>query len=154
MAQGETKLLYPGLAGFYETMLPIAATLVRIVVGIMFLMHVSAKFKIGADAVAANVFAKNGLEPALMWAYVIIFLESVGGVCLIIGLFTRFCGRAATDQDAGGLAVCASAEVLLAQRAAADTSICAKPIGGGDSLTIAIRGGGPYSVDRAIGKEL
>ena len=46
--------------------------------------------KIGADAVAANIFAKNGLEPALMWAYVIIFLESVGGVCLIIGLFTRF----------------------------------------------------------------
>jgi hypothetical protein len=36
VAQGETKLLYPGLAGFYETMLPIAATLVRIVVGVMF----------------------------------------------------------------------------------------------------------------------
>ena len=60
MAQGETKLLYPGLAGFYETMLPIAATFVRIVIGIMFLMHVSVKFKMGADAVAANVFSKNG----------------------------------------------------------------------------------------------
>ena len=54
MAQGQTKLLYPGLAGFYETMLPIAGALVRIVVGIMFLMHVSTKFKLGADAVAAN----------------------------------------------------------------------------------------------------
>jgi hypothetical protein len=32
----EAKLLYPGLAGFYETMLPIAATIVRVVVGIMF----------------------------------------------------------------------------------------------------------------------
>ena len=50
MAQGQTKLLYPGLAGFYETMLPIAGALVRIVVGIMFLMHVSTKFKLGADA--------------------------------------------------------------------------------------------------------
>ena len=90
MAHGETKLLYPGLAGFYETMLPVAATFVRIVVGVMFLMHVSVKFKLGADAVAANVFAKNGIEPALIWAYVVMFLESVGGVCLIIGLFTRF----------------------------------------------------------------
>ena len=65
MAQGETKLLYPGLAGFYETMLPITATFVRIIVGIMFLIHVSTKFKLGADAVAANIFAKNGIEPAL-----------------------------------------------------------------------------------------
>ena len=48
------------------------------------------KFKIGADAVAANVLSKNGIEPALMWAYVIMFLETVGGVCLIVGLFTRF----------------------------------------------------------------
>jgi hypothetical protein len=61
VAQGETKLLYPGLAGFYETMLPIAATFVRVVVGIMFLMHVATKFKVGADAVA-----KNGIEPALI----------------------------------------------------------------------------------------
>jgi putative oxidoreductase len=94
VAQGQTKLLYPGLAAFYETMLPIAGTLVRIVVGIMFLMHVSTKFKLGADAVATNVFAKNGIEPALMWTYVVMFMESVGGVCLIIGLFTRYGGMA------------------------------------------------------------
>src|SRR5277367_749281 len=145
VAQGETKLLYPGLAGFYETMLPIAATLVRIVVGIMFLMHVSAKFKIGADAVA-----KNGIEPALMWAYVIIFLESVGGVCLIIGLFTRFFAAALAIEMLVALLF-----VHLPKGYAAG--------GGGYEyvlligvacLTIAIRGGGPYSVDRAIGKEL
>ena len=94
MAQGETKLLYPELAGFYETMLPIAATFVRVVVGILFLMHVATKFKIGADAVAANVFSKNGIEPALMWTYVVMFLEEVGGSCLIIGLFTRFVAAA------------------------------------------------------------
>jgi hypothetical protein len=39
--RSEAKLLYPGLAGFYDTMLPIAETFLRIVVGIMFLMHVS-----------------------------------------------------------------------------------------------------------------
>jgi len=75
-------------------MLPIVATFVRIIVGIMFLVHVSAKFKAGPAAVAANIMAKNGIEPALMWAYIIMFLESVGGVCLIIGLFTRFVAAA------------------------------------------------------------
>jgi hypothetical protein len=30
MANSEAKLLYPGLARFYETMLPIAETFVRI----------------------------------------------------------------------------------------------------------------------------
>jgi len=90
MPQNETKLFFPSLAGFYEAALPIVATFVRIIVGIMFLMHVSGKFTAGPTAVAANILAKNGIEPALLWAYVIMFLESVGGICLIIGLFTRF----------------------------------------------------------------
>lgn len=115
MAQGETKLLYPALAGFYETMLPIAATFVRVVVGIMFLMHVTTKFKIGADAVAANVFSKNGIEPALMWTYVVMFLELVGGICLIIGLFTRFSRGRVGHRDAGGFAIRASAERVCRQ---------------------------------------
>ena len=89
-AERRNEATFSESAGFYETMLPIAATFVRVVVGIMFLMHVSGKFAAGPAAVAANTLARNGIEPALMWAYVIMFLESVGGVCLIIGLFTRF----------------------------------------------------------------
>jgi putative oxidoreductase len=150
MAQAEAKLVYPGLAGFYQTMLPIAGTLVRVVVGIMFLMHVSAKYKAGADAIAANVFAKNGIEPALLLVYIVIFLETVGGACLVVGLFTRF--------FAAALAI----EMLVAlvfvhfQKGYA--------IGGGGyeyvlligaaCFAIAMRGGGPYSVDRYLGKEL
>jgi hypothetical protein len=49
----QTKLICPRLAGFYEAMLPVAGTLLRIVIGIMFLMHVSVKFNIGAGAVTA-----------------------------------------------------------------------------------------------------
>ena len=86
---GETKLIFPGLAGLYAAVGPIAYALVRVIIGIMFLMHVSGKFNVGAAAVAANVMAKNGLEPSLGFAYAAIFLETVGGACLIIGLFTR-----------------------------------------------------------------
>jgi len=150
MAKGQAKLLYPGLAGFYEAMLPIAATFMRIVVGIMFLAHVSAKFQIGAAAVATNVLAKNGIEPALMWGYVIMFLELVGGLCLTIGLFTRF--------FAAALAI----EMLIALLFVHLPKGYAAGAGGYEYVlligavcfTIAMRGGGVYSVDRLIGKEL
>jgi putative oxidoreductase len=149
-ARGETKLIYPGLADFYATFGRIAYTLVRVVVGIMFLMHVSGKFKIGAAAVASNVMAKNGLEPALGFAYAVIILETVGGVCLIIGLFTRFFAAALAIEMAIALLF-----VHLPKGYAAG--------GGGYEyvlligvvlLAIAMRGGGPYSADRMIGKEL
>ena len=150
MAHDQAKLLFPGLTGFYEGMLPVAATLVRVVVGIMFLMHVWGKFNAGAAAVAANVFAKNGIEPALLWAYFIMFLELVGGICLILGLFTRFFAAAFAIEM-----LIAVLFVHLAKGYAAG--------GGGYEyvlligavcFTIAIRGGGPYSLDRMIGKEL
>ena len=60
MPKDETKLLFPGLAGFYETMLPIAVTFVRIVVGIMFLVHVSGKFKAGVAG--GNVVGAKTLQ--------------------------------------------------------------------------------------------
>jgi len=41
MADSQAKLMYSGLSGFYQNMLPIAETFVRIVVGVMFLMDVS-----------------------------------------------------------------------------------------------------------------
>ncbi len=55
MANNQAKLLYPGLAGFYESVLPIAESFVRIVIGVMFVMHVSGKLSAGPGAVAANV---------------------------------------------------------------------------------------------------
>ncbi len=122
MAQREANLLFPGLAGFYQTMLPVAATCVRIVIGIMFLMHVSVKFKIGAGAVAANIFAKNGIEPALMWAYVVMALELVGGICLILGLFTRFFAAALAIEMLWRCCLCICQRAM--QRAAAGMNMC------------------------------
>jgi putative oxidoreductase len=149
-AKGQAKLVYPGLAGFYENWNEIAYTLVRIVIGIIFVMHVWGKFKVGAAAVAANVMAKNGLEPAIGFAYAAMFLESVGGACLIIGLFTRF--------FAAALAI----EMLVAMFVVHWPKGFAVAQGGYEfvlligivTFAIAIRGGGAYSVDRAIGKEL
>jgi len=148
--QGQTKLIYPGLAGFYEKMMPIAATLVRVVVGIMFLMHVSVKFKIGAAAVAANVMAKSGLEPALGFAYVAMALELIGGVCLIIGLFTRFFAAALAIEMLIALIFYHLPKGYAAGGGGYEYVLLIGVV----CFTIAMRGGGPYSVDAKIGKEL
>ncbi|WP_137045086.1 DoxX family protein [Pseudolabrys sp. FHR47] len=144
------KLLIPGLAGFYAGMGDIAYALLRVVVGVMFLMHVAFKYKIGAAAVAANIMAKNGLEPALPLAYVTMAFETVGGIALVLGLFTRFFAAAN-----GILIAVALFAVHFANGYGAS--------GGGYEyvlligvalLLIAMQGGGRYSADRFIGKEL
>lgn len=150
MAKEEARLLYPGLSGFYQAMLPIAETLVRIIVGIMFLMHVSAKFKMGASAVAANVFAKNGIEPALAWTYFIMLLELVGGICLILGLFTRFFAAALAIEMLVALLFVHLPRGYFASAGGYEYVLLI----GAVCFAIALRGGGPYSVDRLIGREL
>jgi putative oxidoreductase len=147
---GETKLIFPGLADFYKSVSPIAYALVRVVVGIMFLMHVSGKFKIGAAAVAANVMSKNGLEPALGFAYAAIILETVGGVCLIIGLFTRFFAAALAIEMAVALVFVHLAKGYAAGGGGYEYVLLI----GAVLFAIAMRGGGQYSADRMIGKEL
>ena len=146
----EPRLIFPGLAGFYASMLPVAATLVRIVVGIMFLMHVTGKFKVGAAAVAANVMAKNGLEPAMTFAYAAIVLEVVGGACLVVGLFTRFFAAALGIE----MAIALLAVHLSKGYAAGGGGYEYVLLIGAALFAIAMRGGGPYSADRMIGKEL
>jgi len=145
-----TELLYPELARFYEAVLPVAETLLRIVVGIMFLMHVSMKFKLGANAVAANIFAKNGFQPALLWAYVVMFLELFGGVCLVAGVFTRFVAAALAIEMLIALLVVHLPRGYFAAGGGYEYVLLI----GAACFFLALRGGGPYSVDALIGKEL
>ncbi len=150
MAKGETKLLFPGLDGFYARMSPVAETFMRIVVGVMFVMHVSGKFHSGPAAVAANLLSKNGVEPALMWAYVIMGIELVGGACLILGLFTRFFAAALAIE----MLVAFLFVHLPKGYAAGGGGYEYVLLIGAVCFAFSIRGGGPYSVDRILGKEL
>ena len=60
----------------------------RVVIGYIMLMHGWGKINAGAAGLTAYM-AKNGLEPGAAFAYAAMFLETVGAVCLILGLFTR-----------------------------------------------------------------
>jgi putative oxidoreductase len=146
---GQTRLLFPGLAGFYTPVRPIAYTLVRVVIGVILFVHGWGKIMGGAAGVT-GFFTKLGLPAPALLAYSAMFLETIGAACIVVGLFTRF--------FAAGLAI----EMLIALL----TVHLAKGFGvsgGGYEyvlllgivlFAVSISGGGPYSVDAKIGKEL
>ena len=51
-AAGGTKLLFPGLAGFYASTRDIGYTMVRVVIGIIFTTHGGLKLSIGHAGIA------------------------------------------------------------------------------------------------------
>ncbi|MBV1699278.1 MAG: DoxX family protein [Hyphomicrobiales bacterium] len=150
MSVGETKLLFPGLAGFYASWRDIAYTLLRVIVGIILLVHGWTKVGTFGLAGVSGFMAKSGLEPATAFAVAAMFLETVGAICIIIGLFTRFFAAAlAIEMLIGLLAV-----HLKAGFSASHGGYEYILLLGIVMFAIAIRGGGPYSADRMIGKEL
>lgn len=90
---GEPKLLIPQLEPFYAWTRDLAWAIVRVATG-------GTVMAIGIDKVLhrdINVFAtgsmaRRGLEPAMPLAYFLYFLELVGGLMIVLGLFTRFFG--------------------------------------------------------------
>jgi putative oxidoreductase len=66
---------------------PYAALLLRLSLGLLFLAHAGLKFFVFTPAGTAKFFDSVGLPPAL--AYVTIAVEVLGGVALILGLWTR-----------------------------------------------------------------
>ncbi|TKI58082.1 DoxX family protein [Brevibacillus antibioticus] len=63
-----------------------SALILRVIVGLTFAIHGVAKFQMGLENVA-GFFGTMGL-PAFI-AYLVAFLELVGGIALILGLGTR-----------------------------------------------------------------
>jgi putative oxidoreductase len=66
---------------------PYAATTLRVALGFLFLAHAGAKLFVFTPAGTAQYFGSLGLPPAL--AYVTIAWEVIGGVALILGVYSR-----------------------------------------------------------------
>jgi len=90
--------------------------------------------------------AKAGFVPGIFYAYAAIFIETVGATCVVLGLFTRFFAPALAIE---------MAFITFGFMAPQGWARMEPAFPWGVVLfAIALRGGGPYSVDRLIGKEL
>ncbi len=79
----------PALAKCYPVATEWSYLLLRVVAGLMLIPHVWPKLMAGPAAIAANVMARRGVEPALAAAYVAIIVEVLGAICITLGVFTR-----------------------------------------------------------------
>jgi len=149
-AGSETKLLWPGLHGFYNSFTDIAYTLMRVVIGYNLLMHGWVKVSQQGAAGVGGFMSRQGLEPGIAFAYAAMFLETAGAVCIIIGLLTRFFAAALAIEMAIALAVVHLTKGFSVGAGGYEYVLLIGIV----LLFVAIRGGGPYSVDRVIGKEL
>jgi putative oxidoreductase len=146
----DTKLLYPGLTGFYASWRDIADTLVRVVIGYNIFMHGWVKLTVMGAAGVSGYMAKNGLNPGAAFAWAAIFLETIGAICIIVGLFTRFFAAAIAIELGIAFLVIHLPHGFAAGKGGYEYVLLLGIV----MFAIAIRGGGPYSVDRMIGKEL
>src|SRR4051812_29480513 len=83
------RLLFPSLASFYAGVEPYLYPFMRAVVGLMMLPHGIEKLERGVSVWAANNPAKLGFWPPTAWGWVVVLIETVGAVCIALGLFTR-----------------------------------------------------------------
>lgn len=151
-ASGEPTLLFPGLAGFYAAVSDLWYPLIRVSIGAILFMHGWAKLTGMGAAGVAGFFGKIGLPMPDLLAYAAIFLETIGCICIVIGLFTRFFAAAlAIELLIAMLTVhWASGFYVTAAKSGVEYVLFLGIV----MFAIALRGGGPYSVDRLIGKEL
>jgi putative oxidoreductase len=146
---GEPALLFPGLAGFYAAVSELWYPMIRVAIGALLCVHGWTKFNGGVDGVTAY-FVKNGFTPAGGFAYAAIFLETVGAACIVLGLFTRFFAAALAIELFVAFAVIHLPVGFPAGKGGYEYVLFLGIV----MFAIALRGGGPYSLDRAIGKEL
>ena len=144
-ASGEPALIFPGLAGFYSATSDLWYPLIRVAAGAILFTHGWVKLHAGVAAVA-GAMTRSGFVPAVGFAYGAIILETVGAVCIVVGLFTRFFAAAIAIE----MALIAFMVMMPHGWGRMEYTF----LWGIIFFAIALRGGGPWSVDRLIGKEL
>jgi len=145
------RLIFPGLAGLYDLFAPASYSFMRFATGAVLVPHGIQKIMLGsAGALAPYIQKQMGLPYPMVWAYLAIFTESVVAACLAIGLFTRL----------AALIMCVYMAIIVlffqwqfgyfwtAKGYEYALLWCLL------SFAIFFRGGGRYSVDRWLGKEL
>jgi putative oxidoreductase len=147
--QAEPKLLLPGLKPLYDAVIPLSWLVVRVAVGWNLVVHGWGKLMIGPTPGFLKAYVDLGFDPPLPWFWGAFGIEFIGGIALILGLFTRFFAAAAAIEMLF-IFFCYWSHGFAWLKAGYEYVL----LWGLISFAIALRGGGPYSLDRWLGKEL
>ena len=143
------RLIVPGMAGVYQRFAPYSYAFMRFVTGAILVPHGINKVFYSTIARYSGNIGGKGIPFSEVMAYLLFFTESVGAICLAIGLFTRIAAAMI------GIQMLVIVFVFQWQYGYFWTNrgyefallwalLC---------IGIFFRGGGRYSVDHYIGKE-
>jgi putative oxidoreductase len=149
-AEAEPRRLLPFFNPFYEAMVPLSWAVLRIVTGLDLAIHGWEKVVRLPPIMSSLVHTGSTLALGRSFDpfhnFVLTFFEFVGGICIALGLFTRFFAPAAAIE----LAIITFTNFWPHGFHAAEYTLWWGLV----MFAIALRGGGPYSLDRALGWEL
>jgi putative oxidoreductase len=137
----EPRLLLPFLKPFYDRVIPLSWPIVRLAVGGILAVHGWGK--------VVRVIALIGGTPikgSVVQIVTLLIIEFFGGVCISLGLFTRFFAPAAAIEMAYLTFFHYGSH--FAWRTDGYEYVL---MWGLVLFAVALRGGGPYSLDRRIG---
>jgi putative oxidoreductase len=148
-----TRLYIPALGGIYEKLVPFAPLVLRVGLGAILMPHGAQKlfgmFGGGGISGTAALFDRLGYAPGILWGTVVGCVEFVGGLLLILGLFTRPVALALTIFMIFGVHFTSKTGGFFWLNRGSEFSIlillCA--------IYFLIRGGGEYALDRKLGRE-
>jgi putative oxidoreductase len=153
MAEATTRLYVPALGGIYSALHEYAEPILRIALGAVLIPHGCQKLfgMFGGMGLARNaeLFERLGYAPGMFWGTLVGLTELVGGILLILGLFTRFAAAAVLIFMIVAVHF-TSAKGFFWANGGSEYALLI----GFCALFFLIRGGGTYSLDRKVGREI
>jgi putative oxidoreductase len=138
------------LSSVYEAVAPLSYALLRLAAGAFLIPHGFPKlFQGGATAIMPLV-GKLGFQPPHVWAYAVACVEFSGGIMVAIGLFTRIGAAAAMIELFVIAAAIKAPNGFFARSNGLEFELLWAIV----FLVIFFNGGGRFSLDHAIGKEI
>jgi putative oxidoreductase len=149
----EPQLVFPAFAPLYDRLRGLGYPLIRFSVGAMLMPHGAQKlfgaFGGGGIAGTAAFFAKMGIEPATPLAVLAGLAEFAGGFLIAIGFLTRPAALAVFVLMMVAVFKVHIGNGFFAGAGGYEFAL----LWGMAALGLALRGGGPLSLDRRIGRE-
>jgi putative oxidoreductase len=146
----ETRSIIPGLNNVYASLAPYSYAFMRFCTGAILAPHGIQKLFFGGLVGNTAAVARMGLYPPGFWSFLVGFTECFCAIALALGLFTRVAALFIIGEMAViAFGVQSKYGYFWTQRGNEFPLLLLL-------LTIAIffRGGGRYSLDHLIGKEL
>ena len=152
MPENSSRLFIPALGPIYQRFSPCVEAALRIALGAILIPHGCQKlfgwFGGAGLAKFAAIFENIGYKPGLFWVIVVALTEALGGLLLVLGLFTRVAALAVLIFMLNAIYV-TSAKGFFWTAGGFEYSLLI----GFVALFFLIRGGAACSLDRKLGRE-